>query len=186
MKDIKDSSEERWREINGTNGLYQISDHGRVMRREKIIYRKGKKPHLSKELIMKMPLAGAGYPSVLIGKKRFLVHRLVGEYFIPNPDNKPDINHLFGDKTDNYYKHLAWSTEKENINHAFDTGLNTHVQKNDKHRSKPVIQCCKFWNEKVGFPSVKEVERSLGFKSSCIFYAIKHKTSSYGHRWKYQ
>lgn len=139
---------------------------------------------------MKTPLAGAGYPSVLIQMgdkpKRFFIHRLVGEYFIANPENKPEINHLFGDKTDNYYEHLAWVTEKENINHAFDNGLNKKVQPNDPKRSKVVLQCNTLWEVIAEFLSTMDVQRSLGFKAPNINHAIKHKKMSHGYYWKYK
>lgn len=68
-------------------------------------------------------LNGAGYLSVKLNGKTFRVHRLIGENFIPNPDNKPCINHIDGVKTNNKISNLEWCTQSENIKHAFDTGL---------------------------------------------------------------
>lgn len=75
-------------------------------------------------------------------KKGIGVHRLVAKAFIPNPENKPEVNHKKGIKWDNRVSQLEWSTEEENMQHAFATGLKVGL-KNDKH---PLSQ---FKNEEV-------------------------------------
>lgn len=69
-----------------------------------------------------------GYPCITLrndeGKRKtFKVHRLLAELFIPNPDNKPEVNHKDGDKCNNELSNLEWVTHSENIQHAWDTGL---------------------------------------------------------------
>lgn len=72
---------------------------------------------------LKPTLNGAGYLSVSLNGKPYRIHRLIGENFIPNPNNKPCINHIDGVKTNNKISNLEWCTQSENVKHAFDTGL---------------------------------------------------------------
>jgi len=61
--------------------------------------------------------------------KKYRVNRLVAKYFIANPDNKPYVNHLDGDKLNNHYKNLEWSTASENMYHAYKLGLKKPTKK---------------------------------------------------------
>lgn len=70
-----------------------------------------------------------GYGRVHIGRKFYFVHRLVAELYVPNPDGKPQVNHINGDKTDNRADNLEWVTNKENRQHAVKGRL--HLQGED-------------------------------------------------------
>ena len=113
----------RWADIPGWEGRYQVSDDGYV---RSLVGLRGKPapPHELKQKIDRY-----GYPVVCLRerpKKRMVyptVHRLVATAFLPSPDNKPQVNHKNGIKTDNRVENLEWSTNAENIQHAFDTGL---------------------------------------------------------------
>ncbi len=72
---------------------------------------------------MKLILRKDGYVEVSMCGKKELLHRVIAEAFIPNPDNKPQVNHIDGDKRNNVVSNLEWVTSKENIDHAIKTKL---------------------------------------------------------------
>jgi hypothetical protein len=102
---------EKWKSIKGTK--YLVSDQGRVMNK------KGK--------ILKTPLNTYGYPTAYLwtdGRAQAcLLHRLVAIAFIPNPDQKPEVNHKDGNKLNSKRSNLEWNTRRENIDHAVKEGL---------------------------------------------------------------
>ncbi len=89
--------------IRSLDLFYSVSDDGRVF-------------FQGKELPQKPN--SQGYMYVTINKKRVRVHRLVAKAFVPNPYNKPDVNHIDGNKQNNHYTNLEWVTKKENQRHA--------------------------------------------------------------------
>ncbi len=120
---------EIYKDIIGYEGLYQISNYGNVKSLSKTL-RIGKNFRITKELIVKPVPNNKGYMRVklrglnIISKRKdFYVHRLVGIYFIENPENKPAINHKDGIKSNNHIDNLEWVTPLENSQHAVKTGL---------------------------------------------------------------
>lgn len=108
---------EIWKDIEGYEGMYKISNLSRVKS-----YRRGSIK------IMRQTVNASGYHIVELARnnerRSFRVHRLLAQAFIPNPDKKPVINHINGKKGDNSLNNLEWVTISENIHHAYITGLN--------------------------------------------------------------
>lgn len=124
---------ENWMVIAECNSIYHISDHGQVKS-----YKRGK------ERILKPTLTSNGYAAVKIcanGKRKIhKIHRLVALAFIPNPEQKGDVNHKDGNKANNHVDNLEWNTRKENVNHAWQTGLcESKRLATIERKSKPVI-----------------------------------------------
>ena len=121
--------EEIWKDIEGYEGLYQISDKGRV---RSLVGWNGRK-YIKRVKMLNPYKQGIGnnsdyYRSVVKLKnkgksKDFKVHRLVAIAFLDNPDGKPNINHIDGNPLNNIMENLEWCTQKENIDHSIDSEL---------------------------------------------------------------
>lgn len=127
--------DEVWKDIEGYEGLYQVSTCGNVKSLPKI-RRNGTGTYIQKERLLKPSNTSTGYKKVELCKdgkrKGFKVHRLVAIAFIPNPDNKPEVNHIDGNKINNNIDNLEWVTSSENSIHAYETGLNSNKKDLDE------------------------------------------------------
>lgn len=162
--------EEIWKDIEGYEGLYRVSNMGRVksLERTRIPNCPSKffKSAVVIERILK-PGISSGYCRVALSKEgrcvEISVHRLVALSFIKNPENKPQINHINGIKTDNRAENLEWVTAKENRAHAIKSGLIDFSS-----FCKPVAQFSldgefiRIWD------SSKLIERTLGIRHANI------------------
>ena len=127
MEHIK-TINEIWKDIQGYEGFYQISNFGRV----KSLARLSIQNHLLPEKILKQSELNGYYKVNLQNKegvKSHQVHRLVAIAFLANTDNKPCVNHIDGDKHNNNVNNLEWCTVSENNKHAYKMGLASPVNK---------------------------------------------------------
>lgn len=179
---------EIWKPIEGTEGIYEVSNTGKV---RNINYR-----GCGYTRYLKISTNDWGYNYVIIkrnGKRgKQMIHRLLAEIFIPNPDEKPEVNHIDGVKTNNCIDNLEWVTKSENVQHAYDTGLNENNRKRatehmrniqriavEKNKRKIVAIDNKTGN-RTNFDSIEEACSKLGVHSGNIYKVIKNKRNHTG------
>ena len=123
---IEQPDKERWKDVVGYEGLYQVSNLGRVKSLDRTLLGKNSIEYKVRGKIRKISCIGKGYQKIQLSKegnsKNFLIHRLVAQAFIPNPENLPIVNHIDGNTHNNHVSNLEWVTQSENINHAIKIG----------------------------------------------------------------
>ena len=170
---------EVWKDIVGYEGLYQVSNLGRI-----------KSIGKDADRILKVNKKRNGYIGCVLSKngiiKHYRVHRLVAEAFIPNTENKPQVNHINGIKTDNNAKNLEWCTAKENINHSFKAGLSRGRRDGKNVLSKKIRQYSLDGAFIKEWESAMQIQRELGFYNSAISACCLNKQKqAYGYIWRH-
>lgn len=163
--------QEIFKEINGYEGLYQVSNFGNIIS----LHRK----NVKQNLILKSSPNSRGYSVINLSKlgktKTRLVHRLVAEEFILNPENKPQVNHINGIKSDNRLENLEFATNSENQKHAHATGLkyvsDLHKIQISQANSKPVIDL----ETGIVYKSITEASKTYKYSMSHIADMIRGK-----------
>jgi len=156
---------------------YKVSNLGKVKHYERLL-----RPNINRY----------GYETVLlynnVGRRKYLVHRLVAFAFIPNTLNKPQINHINGIKTDNRVENLEWVTNSENMKHAFRTGIITKEMVATS-RSKTKKHIVKMLNGEVvaRYFGLQEAAEHEGRKKATISqYCLGDYKDSRGYEWRYE
>lgn len=175
-------TKELWRDIKGYEGYYQVSSIGRVKRIEKIVMQFNYQ--LQKEIPITYPkrylkfdnVKGYNRVTLSLGNKqeRFVVHRLVAQHFIDNPDNKPCVNHINSIRIDNRVDNLEWCTHEENERHKRISMTN------------PIISISPTGDMKE-WEILKDCARGVGIHRSNISRCLTGKQeSSKGYKFRYK
>lgn len=172
---------EVWKDIPEYEGLYQVSNLGRV---------KSLPKHYHQEMILKNKLTKDGYHETTLYKnnksKCIRTHRLVAIAFIPNPNNKPQINHIDGNKLNNNVNNLEWCTNRENIDHSLKTGLQNHKGKNNP-KAKSVLQYDLQGNLINRYDTLREATQMTGVLENKISMVCNHHSKTAGgYVWKFE
>ena len=168
---------EEWKPIPGYEGLYEVSNYGRVRSFK----------WSSNGKILSPSKCGSGYCFVNLCKdgkaKLRTIHRLVAEAFIPNPNNLPLVNHQDECKENNYFENLEWCSS------AYNNSYGTRTRRAVEKLSIPVVQLDKKGNFISEFESLREASRRTGIASTSISRCCKHKPGHYsagGFIWIYK
>lgn len=162
---------EKWREIPGYEGLYEVSTFGRIRNAR------------TQNIIAPFD-TGHGYSAVKLQKNRFArqikVHRAVALAFLPNPYNKPQVNHIDSNRKNNNVENLEWCTPSENMRHSCDRGFSFPVG------SKPVVQMDTEGNKVAVWSSISEAARALQTYPANIHANLIGKTKHCkGFKWRW-
>lgn len=185
--------EEIWRPVKRLNNLYEVSNLGNVRSISRTcIDSKGRKQHIQGKILAKDLGIYKQYYYVRIHVKgvfngRIMIHKLVAETFIPNPNNLPCINHKNENKLDNRVENLEWCDHKYNTNYGTCIQRRSFNSRNQEWRSCKILQLDLNGNVLAEYPSFKEAQRQIGHSYSNIWQACNKKVkTAYGYKWKYK
>jgi hypothetical protein len=184
---------EIWKDIKGYEGLYQVSNTGKIKSTERIFTGKDgvTKPVHERILVLSPTKVTERHPSAHYSselwkdnkRKRVAIHRVVADAFIDNPEGKPQVNHIDGNPSNNNIDNLEWNTNSENVKHAYKLGLRA------KKNCKPIVMTNNITGKQILFKSVAEAARHFDVTEGAVKAPLKgYGRSKYccGYTVKYQ
>jgi hypothetical protein len=192
MRNFKPHIKEAWRDVIGWEGYYQVSDIGRVKGLERMVFsiKTGKLAYIQKEKIIVQH--GKKYKQVNLYRDsklhHYYVHILMAQAWIPNPHNKPEVNHKDGDCRNNVIDNLEWATRSENIQHSYDIGIRVKksVYGKDNPLSRPILQLTINGEFLKKWDCISDASKSFLPKTGAISNCCRGKLkTSFGYKWKY-
>lgn len=183
-----------WYDIQGYEGLYQITRQGDVWSLPRVVDRCSGRPNVIRGKLLDIQVDIAGYCHVSLtdkdhSTKVYLLHRLVAQTFIPNPENKPEVNHIDGNKLNCCADNLEWSTRRENQFHAVNHGLTPAWSK--PHMKMMSNAALKVNNKPVFCVTTGEIFenrlaacRALGLGHDAVYISIKENRPYKGYMFK--
>lgn len=178
-------TEEIWKDVSGYEGLYQVSNLGRIKSLDRIVPWKNGKPHHLHGKIISQRDNGNGYVQATLWKqnRQFItyVHRLVALAFLPNQNGLPEVNHKDENPLNNQSDNLEWCEHKYNIKYG------TRTAKVTKKRNKAVVQFDQTGKRVGEYCSASDIEKVFGFSQGHISDCCNGKRkSAYGYVWQYK
>lgn len=172
---------ETWKPIKGFPN-YEVSDLGSV----RSLNWRGKGN--SQRLFLKPH--NKGYLQVELanerGRKTFLVHRLVADAFIPNPDHYPLVNHLDADRTNNRVENLEWCTQSQNMRYAYSLPSNKRLVRRGRRRAEQVLQIDMDGNVVRTWEDVRTIKVETGMSDWSIAECCRgNRKTAYGYKWRF-
>lgn len=172
----------KWKSVKGYESLYEVSENGTIKSLDRIV--EGKNGKLYKRngkiknwQINKVDERHSARAYVELWKdnkmKIVLVHRIVGEAFVSNPQGKPCINHIDGNPLNNHYSNLEWCTYSENNKHAYRNGLRRKICNFDQTTNRAVVGRNRVTGEVLKFKSVHEAARQLGVTVMAVSNVVR-------------
>lgn len=179
--------EEIWKDIPGYEGIYKISNLGKI----KALRIWTGRMYIKREVLLKPTIARNGYYRITLSNNKKVkyvnMHRLIAETFIPNPNNYSYINHIDGNKQNNNINNLEWCTQSHNIKEAVRIGLRKTKTRGESPNSRKVNQYDLSGNLIKEWNSMVEINEELGFDYTCISRCCSGiYKKSYGFIWKYR